>query len=245
MLNAGQAAIFTSGLAADGDVRLRIRAGTKTVGDFVLINAMMIQLYQPLNFMGMVYREIKQALIDIETMFSILGAPAGDRRRAGRAAAYGAQRRDPFENVRFSYDPERPILKGHQLRGAGRQDGRDGRPVGRRQVDDLAAAVPLLRTGRRAHPHRRPGHRRRDQESLRAAIGMVPQDTVLFNDTIGYNIRYGRWEASDAEVREAARARADRPFHPIAPKATTPRSASAASSFRAARNSASRSPAQS
>ena len=88
VLNAGQAVIFTFGLAADhGDVRLRHPAGTNTVGDFVMINAMMIQLYQPLNFMGMVYREIKQATIDIETMFTILQRPAGNRRSARRQAA--------------------------------------------------------------------------------------------------------------------------------------------------------------
>ena len=147
VLNAGQAVIFTIGLAvAMVMCAYGIQAGTNTVGDFVMINAMMIQLYQPLNFMGMVYREIKQAVIDIETMFAILGARAGDRGQAGRAgrsrSRSGAIR---FENVAFAYEPERPILKGCQLRGAGRQDRRDRRPVRRRQVDHLAAAVPLLR----------------------------------------------------------------------------------------------------
>ena len=115
-----------------------------------MINAMMIQLYQPLNFMGMVYREIKQATIDIETMFTILQRPPEivDRPDAKPLAVRAGSIR--FENVSFAYEPARPILKGVTLRGAGRQDGRDRRPVRRRQVDDLAAAVPLLRRHRRA-----------------------------------------------------------------------------------------------
>ena len=97
VLNAGQAAIFTIGLAACMVMcAYGIQDGSNTVGDFVMINAMMIQLYQPLNFMGMVYREIKQAVIDIETMFAILVAQARDRGQAGRAAAQGARRRDPL-----------------------------------------------------------------------------------------------------------------------------------------------------
>ncbi len=129
-----------------------VRQGTNTVGDFVMINAMMIQLYQPLNFMGMVYREIKQAMIDIETMFNILQRPSR-RSRTGRARkplAVERRRASASRTSRFAYEPARPILKGITLRGAGRQDGRDRRPVGRRQVDDLAAAVPLLRRHRRA-----------------------------------------------------------------------------------------------
>ena len=111
-----------------------------------------------------------------------------------------------FENVKFAYEPARPILKGLSFEVPAGQYGRDRRSFGRRQVDHLAAAVPLLRRDRRAHHDRRAGHPRRDADSsLRAAIGMVPQDTVLFNDTIRYNIRYGRWDASDAEVEEAAR----------------------------------------
>ena len=151
MLNAGQAVIFTIGLAATMVMcAYGVRQGTNTVGDFVMINAMMIQLYQPLNFMGMVYREIKQATIDIETMFNILQRPAeiDDRPDAKPLAVRAGGIR--FENVGFAYEPARPILKGVSVRGAGRQDGRDRRALGRGQVDDLAAAVPLLRRHRRA-----------------------------------------------------------------------------------------------
>ena len=207
VLNAGQAVIFTVGLTATMLMcAIGVRNGTNTVGDFVMINAMMIQLYQPLNFMGMVYREIKQAVIDIEKMFGVLSRNPGDQGCARRAAAdrddgqRPLRRREVLLRSRAS-DPE-----GAELRGAGRQDGRGRRSVRRRQVDDLAAAVPALRRLRRQDPDRRPGHPRTSRRhSLRAAIGMVPQDTVLFNDTIRYNIRYGRWDASDAEVEEAAR----------------------------------------
>jgi ABC-type transport system involved in Fe-S cluster assembly fused permease/ATPase subunit len=98
--------------------------------------------------------------------------------------------------VHFAYDPERQILKGLTFDVPAGQDGGDRRPVGRGQVDHLAAAVSLLRCQRRPHPDRRAGYSRRQQRRLRAAIGMVPQDTVLFNDTIRYNIRYGRWDAT-------------------------------------------------
>ena len=126
-----------------------------------MINAMMIQLYQPLNFMGMVYREIKQAMIDIETMFVDPQRAGRDRGQAGRQAARGRRGRGPVREraVRLRAGAADP--QGRQLRGAGRQDGRDRRSVGRRQVDDLAAAVPLLRRDRRPHPDRRAGHPRR------------------------------------------------------------------------------------
>src|SRR5688572_1529102 len=113
VLNAGQAAIFTVGLAVVMVMcAFGVQSGKNTVGDFVMVNAMMIQLYQPLNFMGMVYREIKQATVDIEIMFSILGRPAEivDKPDAKPlAVTRGAVR---FEDVRFAYEPKRPILKG-------------------------------------------------------------------------------------------------------------------------------------
>ena len=133
LLNAGQAIVFSVGLSAAMVLCVYgIEAGTNTVGDFVMINAMMIQLYQPLNFMGMVYREIKQAMIDIETMFVDALAQAGDRGQAGRAAAEGAHRHDPLRQ-RFvclragAADPER-----FKLRGCGRAHGRYRRAFGRR-----------------------------------------------------------------------------------------------------------------
>ncbi len=206
VLNAGQAGIFTVGLAvAMVMCALGVRAGTNTVGDFVMINAMMIQLYQPLNFMGMVYREIKQATVDIEMMFSILMRPAeiADRPDAKPLAVdRGAVR---FENVEFAYDPSRPILKGISFEvPAGRTVAIVGPSgAGKSTISRLLFRFYDVTSGRITVD----GQDIRDvaQSSLRAAIGMVPQDTVLFNDTIRYNIRYGRWEASDEEVETAAR----------------------------------------
>jgi ATP-binding cassette subfamily B protein len=206
VLNAGQATIFTIGLTlAMVMCAYGIKQGTNTVGDFVMINAMMIQLYQPLNFMGMVYREIKQAVIDIENLFSILARePEIEDRPDARplAVAHVAIR---FDNVSFAYEPSRPILKGVSFEVPA---GRTVAVVGPSGAGKSTISRLLYRfydvTGGRIEID---GQDIRDvtQMSLRSAIGMVPQDTVLFNDTIRYNIRYGRWEASDAEVEEAAR----------------------------------------
>jgi ATP-binding cassette subfamily B protein len=182
-----------------------IRAGTNTVGDFVMINAMMIQLYQPLNFMGMVYREIKQAVTDIEIMFAILARPAEIEDKpdaAPLAIPHGTIR---FEDVRFAYEPARQILKGLSFEvPAGRTVAIVGPSgAGKSTISRLLFRFYDLTGGRITID----GQDISDvtQHSLRSAIGMVPQDTVLFNDTIRYNIRYGRWDASDAEVEEAAR----------------------------------------
>jgi ABC-type transport system involved in Fe-S cluster assembly fused permease/ATPase subunit len=206
VLNAGQAVIFTIGLALTMVLcAIGIKQGTNTVGDFVMINAMMIQLYQPLNFMGMVYREIKQATIDIETMFNLLQKPAEivDKPGAKPLSVHAGSIR--FENVHFAYEPARPILKGvsfevpvgHTVAIVGPSG------AGKSTISRLLFRFYDVNGGRILID----GQDIRDvtQTSLRAAIGMVPQDTVLFNDTIRYNIRYGRWEATDAEVEEAAR----------------------------------------
>ncbi|MCC7347301.1 MAG: ABC transporter ATP-binding protein/permease, partial [Variibacter sp.] len=203
---AGQAVLFTAGLTLTMLMCVRgIQAGTNTVGDFVMINAMMIQLYQPLNFMGMLYREIKQAVIDIESMFRILARNPEIEDVAGaqplRVFA-GAVR---FENVRFAYEPDRPILKGISFEvPAGKSIAIVGPSgAGKSTLSRLLYRFYEVTGGRILIDGQ--DIRQVTQTSLRAAIGMVPQDTVLFNDTIRYNIRYGRWEASDAEVEEAAR----------------------------------------
>jgi ATP-binding cassette subfamily B protein len=205
VLNAGQAFIFTCGLAAVMVMcALGIRDGTNTVGDFVLINAMMIQLYQPLNFMGMVYREIKQAITDIEFMFSILGRDPEIKDVPGAPALAVREGRIRFENVRFAYEPERPILKEISFEvPAGRTVAVVGPSgAGKSTISRLLFRFYDLSAGRITIDGQ--DISRVTQKSLREAIGMVPQDTVLFNDTIRYNIRYGRWGASDAEVEEAA-----------------------------------------
>ncbi len=206
MLNLGQAAIIALGLAgimllaANGVAR-----GSMTVGKFVLVNTYMMQLYQPLNFLGFVYREVKQSLVDMEQMFRLLTVQqeVADQPGAEPLVVAGGEVR--FEAVRFGYRPDREILGGIDFAvpsgsklaivgptGAGKStisrllfrfyDVTDGRIlIDRQDVRDVT------------------------QESLRAAIGVVPQDTVLFNDTIRYNIAYGRPGASLAEIERAAR----------------------------------------
>jgi ATP-binding cassette subfamily B protein len=214
VLNAGQAVIFTFGLAAV----MVIQSGTKTVGDFVLINAMMIQLYQPLNFMGMVYREIKQAITDIEIMFTILARDPEikDIEHAPQLMVTRGSIR--FEDVAFAYDPARLILKGISFEvPAGRTVAVVGPSgAGKSTISRLLFRFYDLSGGRILIDDQ--DIAKVTQKSLRQAIGMVPQDTVLFNDTIRYNIRYGRWEATDAEVEEAARLAQIDPLIRIAPK---------------------------
>jgi ATP-binding cassette subfamily B protein len=206
VLNAGQAAIFTVGLTvAMGMCAFAIEDGSKTVGDFVMINAMMIQLYQPLNFMGMVYREIKQAVIDIETMFAILGREPEIKDKPGAAALNVHSGAIRFEDVRFAYEPARPILKGLTFEvPAGRTVAIVGPSgAGKSTISRLIFRFYEVSGGRILIDGQ--DIREVTQGSLRNAIGMVPQDTVLFNDTVRYNVRYGRWDASDQEVEEAAR----------------------------------------
>ncbi len=206
LLNAGQAVIFTIGLTvAMGLCAYGVRNGTHTVGDFVMINAMMIQLYMPLNLMGMLYREIKQAAIDIETMFDILARPSEIKDAPDAKPLKVVAGAIAFENVHFSYEPARPILQGLSFEVPA---GRTVAIVGPSGAGKSTISRLLFRfydvTGGSI---RIDGHDIRDvmQKSLRNSIGMVPQDTVLFNDTVRYNIRYGRWDANDAEVEEAAR----------------------------------------
>ncbi len=219
VLNAGQAIIFTIGLAAAMVMcAYEVRSGVKTVGDFVLINSMMIQLYQPLNFMGMVYREIKQGVIDIENMFSILGREPEVKDAPAAAPLKVTSGTVKFENVAFAYEPERRILKNISFEvPAGKTVAVVGPSgAGKSTISRLLFRFYDLAAGRILIDGQ--DIAKVTQKSLRQAIGMVPQDTVLFNDTIRYNIRYGRREASDAEVEEAAALAQIDTFIRLAPK---------------------------
>ena len=205
-LNTGQAVIFTLGTVICMLLAARdVVSGTLTIGGFVMINAILMQLYLPLNFMGMVYREIKQGLIDIETMFALLHEPAEITDRPGAKPLRVTKGEIRFENVSFAYDPERQILKDVSFEvPAGKMVAIVGPSgAGKSTISRILFRFYELTSGRVLID----GQDIRDvtQASLRAAIGMVPQDTVLFNDTIFYNIRYGRPEANNAQVREAAR----------------------------------------
>ncbi len=206
-LNFGQLLIITIGLMIVMVMAaLGVQAGSLTVGDFVMVNAYMIQITMPLNFLGTVYREIRQALIDMGDMFDLLEQPAEvqDKPDADVLKVQGGE--VVFDKVYFGYDAARPILKGVSLRVALGQtvaivgsSGSGKSTIGRllfRFYDVVDGAIRI------------DGQDLRDvtQASLHAEIGVVPQDTVLFNDTIHYNIAYGRPTASEAEIIAAAKA---------------------------------------
>jgi ATP-binding cassette, subfamily B, heavy metal transporter len=205
VLNAGQAFIFTLGLIV---VLLmcvgEVRNGTKTVGAFVLINLIMLQLYQPLNFMGMVYRDIRQAIIDVEAMFVILAQNPEIEDISGAQPLKVTAGVVRFENVDFAYDPGRPILRGVSFEAPAGHTiaivGPSG--AGKSTISRLLFRFYEPNAGRILIDGQNIAAV--TQTSLRAAIGMVPQDTVLFNDTILYNIHYGRDGAGEAEVIAAA-----------------------------------------
>ncbi len=211
MLNLGQAVIIAIGLAvvmlmaADG-----VQSGTMTVGQFVLVNTYLMQLYQPLNFLGFVYREIKQGLVDMESMFRLMSVnqEVSDRPGALTLAphlASGAAGSVAFRDVQFGYNTNREILKGVSFTvPAGSKLAIVGPTgAGKSTISRLLFRFYDVTEGSVAID----GMDVRDltQASLRAAIGVVPQDTVLFNDTIAYNIAYGRPGASQAEIEHAAR----------------------------------------
>ncbi len=206
VLNSGQAIIFTIGMTLCMLLSAReVAAGTQTVGDFVLLNAMLIQFYIPLNFMGMVYREIKQGLVDLETMFRLLEQHPEVVDAADAKPLVVARGEVKFEDVSFSYDANRPILKNVSFTVPAGQMfaivGPSG--AGKSTISRILFRFYDVASGRVLIDGQ--DIRTVTQKSLRAAIGVVPQDTVLFNDDIFYNISYGRTEASEAEVVEAAR----------------------------------------
>jgi len=206
-LNIGQSFIITSGLVAVMVMAaLGVQSGALTVGDFVMVNAYMIQITMPLNFLGTVYREIRQALVDMGEMFNLLEQPTevADKPNAPDLQVTGGEVR--FEDIRFDYEATRAILKGLSFTVAPGEtvalvgpSGSGKSTIGRllfRFYDVKSGAIRI------------DGQDLRDvtQASLHDAIGVVPQDTVLFNDSIRYNIAYGRHDATEAEVVAAARA---------------------------------------
>ncbi len=206
LLNAGQGVIIAIGLATVMYMAGQgIVDGTMTLGDFVLVNTYLIQLYQPLNFFGFVYREVKQALVDIENLFHLLSVgrevtdPPGARPLEGRGGEI------VFEAVTFAYDPRRPILRGLSFTvGAGQTVAIVGPTgAGKSTISRLLFRFYDATEGRILIDGQ--DIRTVTQASVRAAIGIVPQDTVLFNDSIEYNIDYGRPSASHAEIEAAAR----------------------------------------
>jgi ATP-binding cassette, subfamily B, heavy metal transporter len=205
ILNTGQAVIFTAALTVCMIMSARsVMAGEATVGQFIMINALMLQLFIPMNFLGTIYREIRQSLTDIEKMMDVIGETpeVADKPDAKPLVVTGGTVR--FENVAFNYDAERRILDGLSFEvPAGKMVAIVGPSgAGKSTISRILLRFYDVAGGRVTID----GQDIRDvtQSSLRAAFGVVPQDTVLFNDTILYNVRYGRPDATDAEVFEAA-----------------------------------------
>ena len=204
-LNFGQGVIFGLGMTVMMVMSaMAVQRGEQTIGDFVFVNALLLQLSVPLNFIGFVYREIRQGLTDIEQMFDLLEVEAEVVDKPDAQPLQIRQGALAFRDVHFSYDPERPILKGISFEvPAGKTvaivgpSGAGKSTISRllyRFYDVQAGAITIDGQDIRGVT----------QKSLRAVIGMVPQDTVLFNDTIAYNIRYGRPGATEDEVTAAA-----------------------------------------
>ncbi|WP_293449516.1 ABC transporter ATP-binding protein/permease [Planktotalea sp.] len=206
-LNFGQSFLITTGLVVVMVLAaMGVQAGTMTVGDFVLVNAYMVQITMPLNFLGTVYREIRQALVDMGEMFDLLEQPTevANTENAPDLKVTGGH--VSLKGVHFGYDPERPILKGVDLDVPAGQNvaivgpsGSGKSTIGRLlfRFYDVTGGALLIDDQ---------DVRDVTQTSLHDAIGVVPQDTVLFNDTIRYNIAYGKDGATRSEIEDAARA---------------------------------------
>ena len=206
VLNTGQAAIVALGMGAVMILTaLGIQEGRFTIGDFVMANAILMQLYLPLNLLGTVYREITQALVDMDAMFRLLNKPQEVQDKPGAQPLMVTGGEIRFDNVVFAYDPERIVLKGISFTvPAGKTVAMVGPSgAGKSTISRILYRFYDIKSGQVTID----GQDVRDvtQASLRSVIGIVPQDTVLFNDTVRYNIGYGRIGASEEEIREAAR----------------------------------------
>jgi len=206
LLNSGQALIIAATITVMMILAARqVAAGTMTLGDLVMVNAYMIQLFIPLNFLGFVYREIRQSLANIERLFGLLEKPVKVEDRPGAEDIEVTAAKVRFEDVHFRYHPERSILEGVSLEiPAGHKVAVVGPSgAGKSTLSRLLFRFYDVDQGRITID----GQDIRDvtQQSLRHAIGVVPQDTVLFNESIGYNIAYGRPGASEEEIQQAVR----------------------------------------
>ena len=207
VINIGQALIINSALVVVMIMSaLEVSSGKASVGDFVTVNAFIMQVMMPLNFLGFVYRETRQALVDMSEMFRLLEQPAEVLDKSGAPSLQVKGARIELRDVHFAYDPERKILKGVSLQvPAGKTlaivgpSGSGKSTIGRLlfRFYDVSAGALLVDSQ---------DVRNVTQASLHNAIGVVPQDTVLFNDTIYYNIAYGRADATQADIEEAAKA---------------------------------------